>query len=242
MLVTLALGWLGSTVLLTGLLRWIPPPTSSYMLQAGHGRRPLGAPDGRIRYRWTDWEKISPQVAIAVVAAEDQKFPVHHGFDLTSIKEAMRQNLHRRAPRGASTISQQVAKNLFLWPGRNLLRKGLEAYFTVLIELLWPKRRILEVYLNIAQFGPGIFGVGSASEVYFHEPPSGLDATQAALLAAVLPNPKRLNLAHPSEYVRLRARAIQQEAEGLGGPTYLKGLYEHERGKQWLRRSDGNLR
>ena len=135
-----AVGWfalagLGATVLIVGSLRWVAPPTSSYMLRARHDSRVSGAPGLRIRYQWADWREISPQVAIAVVAAEDQKFPVHRGFDVGSIKEAMRQNPHRRAPRGASTISQQVAKNLFLWPGRNLVRKGLEAYFTVLIEL-----------------------------------------------------------------------------------------------------------
>ena len=171
----------------------------------------------RIRYAWANWEEISPCMAIAVVAGEDQKFPEHSGFDIDSIKDAVRQNPHRRIPRGASTISQQVAKNLFLWPGRNLLRKGLEAYFTVLIELLWPKQRILEVYLNIAQFGPGIFGVRSASEVYFHKSPSQLGLYEAALLAAVLPNPKRFDFENPSDYVRERARKIQQEVTRLGG-------------------------
>ena len=161
----LALAGLGATVLITGLLRWIKPPTSSYMVQAQHNAEVSARADTKIRYQWSDWDEISPYVAIAVVAAEDQKFPSHRGFDVASIKQAIRENPRRRAPRGASTISQQVAKNLFLWPGRTVFRKGLEAYFTVLIELLWPKQRILEVYLNIAQFGPGVFGVRSASEV-----------------------------------------------------------------------------
>ena len=194
------------------------------MLRVHHEIRLSGAPDSRIQFEWADWDEISPYVAIAVVASEDQKFPTHRGFDVASIKEAMRHNPHRHIPRGASTISQQVAKNLFLWPGRNLLRKGLEAYFTVLIELLWPKQRILEVYLNIVQFGPGVFGVRSASEVYFDKPPSQLDLPEAALLAAVLPNPRRLNLASPSEYVKQRAKTIEREVEDLGGPEYLKGL------------------
>ena len=193
------------------------------MLRARHESKVSGAPGLPIRYQWADWEEISPQVAIAVVAAEDQKFPMHRGFDVASIKEAMRENPHRLTPRGASTISQQVAKNLFLWPGRNLVRKGLEAYFTVLIELLWPKQRILEIYLNIAQFGPGVFGVRSASEVYFHKSPSELDPPEAALLAAVLPNPKRFRLESPSEYMIERAKAIQQEVRRLGGPQYLPG-------------------
>jgi monofunctional biosynthetic peptidoglycan transglycosylase len=215
---------LSATVLVTGLLRWIAPPTSSYMLRARHESRASGAPDSRLQYQWADWEQISPYVAIAVVAAEDQKFPEHCGFDVDSIKDAIRQNPHRRVPRGASTISQQVAKNLFLWPGRNLLRKGLEAYFTVLIELLWPKQRILEVYLNLAQFGPGIFGVRSASEVYFHKSPSRLNLSEAALLAAVLPNPERFRLENPSDYVKERAKQIEHEVGRLGGPEYLKGL------------------
>ena len=220
----LVIAGLSATVLLTGLLRWIAPPTSSYMLQAAHKFKISGQPGSRIRHQWTAWEEISPHVAIAVVAAEDQKFPMHRGFDIVSIKEAVRQNPRRRARRGASTISQQVAKNLFLWPGRNLLRKGLEAYFTILIELLWPKQRILEIYLNMAQFGPGVFGVRSASEVYFHKSPSQLSLSEAALLAAVLPNPRRFDLENPSDYVRQRAKAIEQEVARLGGPEYLKGL------------------
>lgn len=220
----IALAGVSGTILVTGSLRWIAPPTSSFMIQERCKAAVSGESDRRIHYRWTDWKEISPYVAIAVVAAEDQKFLMHSGFDVDSIREAMRQNPHRHAPRGASTISQQVAKNLFLWSGRNLLRKGLEAYFTVLIELLWPKQRILEVYLNIAQFGPGIFGVRSASELCFHKSPSRLGLYEAALLAAVLPNPKRFDLENPSGYVRERAGKIRQEVTRLGGPGYLKGL------------------
>lgn len=221
---TFALAGVSATILVTGSLRWIAPPTSSFMIQESYKTEISGKSDRRIHYQWADWKEMSPYVAIAVVAGEDQKFPVHCGFDIDSIKEAMRQNPDRRAPRGASTISQQVAKNLFLWPGRNLLRKGLEAYFTVLIELMWPKQRILEVYLNIAQFGPGIFGVRSASRVYFHKSPSQLSLHEAALLAAVLPNPKRFDLENPSDYVRKRAGKIRQEVTRLGGAGYLKGL------------------
>jgi monofunctional biosynthetic peptidoglycan transglycosylase len=195
------------------------------MIQERYKAAISGKRERGIHYQWADWKGISPYVAIAVVAAEDQKFLMHRGFDLDSIKEAMRQNPHRRAPRGASTISQQVAKNLFLWPGRNLLRKGLEACLTLLIEFLWPKQRILEVYLNIAQFGPGIFGVRSASEIYFHRSPSQLDLHEAALLAAVLPNPERFDLENPSAYVRDRAEKIQEEVRMLGGPEYLEGLW-----------------
>jgi monofunctional biosynthetic peptidoglycan transglycosylase len=157
-----------------------------------------------------------------VVAAEDQKFPSHHGFDFESISKAIRDRFSR--PRGASTISQQVAKNLFLWRERSLLRKGLEAYLTVLIESLWPKRRVLEVYLNVAEFGPGIFGAGAASELLLGKPATQLTLDDAALLAAVLPSPRRMSPRHPSQYVRKRAVEIEEAVRSLGGARYLAGL------------------
>jgi monofunctional biosynthetic peptidoglycan transglycosylase len=196
-------------------LRWIPPPTSAFMLQH----------DGPVRYRWVPWREISPHVPVAVVAAEDQKFPQHHGFDFASIASAVSEE-ERRAGRlrGASTISQQVAKNLFLWPGRSWLRKGLEAWLTLWVEWLWPKRRILEVYLNIAEFGPGVFGVGAASAAYFGEPPARLGPAEAARLATVLPDPRRMRVNDPGPYATLRAAQIREQVEGLGGPGYLRGL------------------
>jgi monofunctional biosynthetic peptidoglycan transglycosylase len=177
-----------------------------------------------VRYEWVDYHRISPSIAIAAVAAEDQKFPTHAGFDLDSIKQAIEENRRRRSPRGASTISQQVAKNLYLWPGKSVLRKALEVYFTVLIEALWPKRRILEVYLNIAEFGPGIFGAEAASLAYFAKPAAEITAAEAALLAAVLPNPKQLRAGQPSEYVLGRARQIEEQMRLLGGSRYLASL------------------
>ena len=129
-------------------LSWVDPPTSAFIVREQLTRR-------SVQHRWVDWPQISPQIKVAVIAAEDQKFPDHHGFDLDSINDALEDRDRGRRVRGASTISQQVAKNLFLWPGQSWIRKGLEAYFTVLIETLWPKRRILEVYLNLAEFGIG---------------------------------------------------------------------------------------
>jgi len=196
--------------------RWIAPPTSAFMLREGSGSA------GAIHHHWVPWSRISPQLPIAVVAAEDQKFPHHAGFDFESIAEALQD--HRRRPRGASTISQQVAKNLFLWPGRSYLRKGLEAYLTVWIELLWPKRRILEVYLNCAEFGPGIFGAGAAAERLFGKSAARLTRYESALLAAVLPNPKRMSAGRPSAYVRERAREIVRAISQLGGPGYLADI------------------
>jgi monofunctional biosynthetic peptidoglycan transglycosylase len=177
-----------------------------------------------IQHRWVDWPQISPHLKVAVIASEDQKFPEHHGFDLESINDALEERERGRRVRGASTISQQVAKNLFLWPGQSWVRKGFEAYFTVLIETLWPKRRILEVYLNIAEFGTGVFGVGAASEVYFHKRAARLSAPDAALLAAVLPNPKRLRVAAPSRYVRSRQDWILGQMRGIGGVGLLSQI------------------
>jgi monofunctional biosynthetic peptidoglycan transglycosylase len=182
-------------------------------------------------YRWVDLEQISPHAAVAVIASEDQLFPFHTGFDFKSIRDAIRRNdaqANKRRPRirGGSTISQQVAKNLFLWSGRSYFRKGLEAYFTLLIELTWPKERILEVYLNVAQFGDGIYGVEAAAQRFWRKPAARLDRYEAATLAAVLPNPVRLRANAPSPYVQLRRDQIVGQMRGLGGATYLDEL-EH---------------
>jgi monofunctional biosynthetic peptidoglycan transglycosylase len=205
-------------------LRWIRPVTTAFMIESRIQAVIAGDSSYRTDYRWVSYREISPNVPIAVVAAEDQKFPVHAGFDFDAIQDAIEDGGDGGPSRGASTISQQVAKNLFLWPGRSWLRKGIEAYFTVLIETLWPKRRILEVYLNTAEFGPGIFGVGAAAQRFFDEPVSRLDREQAARLAAVLPAPRRLHADRPSEYVRARTERIEAEAARLGGPSYLRAL------------------
>jgi len=197
-------------------LRWAPPPTTAFMLQH----------EGAVRYRWVPWREISPHLPVAVVAAEDQKFPHHHGFDFASISSALAGKEARRLrhQRGASTISQQVAKNLLLWPGRSWLRKGLEAWLTLWIEWLWPKRRTLEIYLNVAEFGPGIFGIGAASAAYFDVPPASLGPDEAARLATVLPDPRRLHVNDPGPYAIQRAAEIRALVESLGGPAYLRGL------------------
>ncbi len=207
----------GLAVVLTLIFRWVPPPTTAFMLR---DRTP--APDGGPRYEWVPRKRISPWVGLAFVAAEDQKFPDHRGFDFEAISEALSED--RQRTRGASTISQQVAKNLFLWPGRSLLRKGLEAGATLLIEVLWPKRRILEVYVNVAEVGPGVFGVGAASRAYFGRPPESLGLGEAARMAAVLPNPKRFSVSRPSPYVLRRAAWIEGQARQLGGPSFLAGI------------------
>ena len=159
-----------------------------------------------------------------MVAGEDQKFPYHPGIDLASLPPAIDAADDGKRLRGASTISQQTAKNLFLWNGRSYVRKGLEAYFTVLIELTWPKRRILEVYMNIAELGNGIYGVGAASDVYYHESPARISPAQAARLAAVLPSPRRFHVDRPSAYVQRRTDWIGQQMRQLGGSGYLNQL------------------
>ncbi|HEX4972991.1 MAG TPA: monofunctional biosynthetic peptidoglycan transglycosylase [Steroidobacteraceae bacterium] len=204
--------------------RWIDPPTSAFMVRERMIGPKAGAKAYAVRYRWVDWSNTSPHVKVAVIAAEDQNFPAHYGFDLKSINDALADRERGRRVRGASTISQQVAKNLFLWPSQTWLRKGLEAYFTVLIETLWPKQRILEVYLNIAEFGRGVFGVGAAADVFFHKPAARLSQYDAALLAAVLPSPKRMRVNAPSNYVRSRQQWILGQMRGLGGTALLKEL------------------
>lgn len=177
-----------------------------------------------IHYTWVAYEAMAPDLALAVVAAEDQKFPHHHGFDMVAIRSALQESAQGRPLRGASTISQQVSKNLFLWPGRNFFRKGLEAWFTLLIELVWPKQRILEVYLNIVELGQLTFGVEAASQRFFGKPASQLNRQEAALLAAVLPNPLLYPVNAPSQYVRKRQAWILEQMRRLGGLTYLEKL------------------
>jgi monofunctional glycosyltransferase len=217
------LALVGLTVMPVVCLRWIPPPTSAFMMEKRIASFFRGEPQGAIRYRWIGWESISPQMRLAVVAAEDQKFPHHWGFDFESISDAVQHKGARGRLRGASTITQQVARNLFLWPGRSYVRKGLEAYFTVLLEVLWPKRRILEVYLNIAEFGDGAYGVYAATQTFFGKRPAGLQTQEAALLAAVLPNPARFHVRNPSAYVRERAGWIEEQMAQLGS-AYLQRL------------------
>lgn len=205
-------------------LRFVPPVFSAFMVERYCKGLFFSHTQTAIDYHWTDWKRISPHMALAAVAAEDQKFPKHYGFDFESIADALEEMEEGTRFRGASTISQQVAKNLFLWKGKNFIRKGLEAYFTVLMELLWPKRRILEVYLNIAEFGDGIYGVASAAKTFFGKPPSELTMKEATLLAAVLPNPIRFNAAAPSAYVKQRALRIETQMRNLG-QSYLKKIW-----------------
>lgn len=210
-------------------LRWVNPPTSAFMLETRMDATAEGDRTYRTDYEWVDLEHISPHAAIAVIASEDQQFPFHAGFDLNSIRESVRASERGKKLRGASTISQQVAKNLFLWNGRSFIRKGIEAWMTVLIELTWPKERILEVYLNIAQFGKGIYGVEAAAHRFYHKPAARLSSSEAAVLAAVLPNPIRMHADRPSAYVLQRREWILGQMRALGGASYLQALEKEAR-------------
>jgi len=202
-------------------LRWVDPPFSAYMVESQIAAWTSRDSTYVSRHTWVDLTHVSPNLPLAVVASEDQKFPEHWGFDVEAIEKAYELNQHSHRVHGASTISQQVAKNLFLWSGRSYFRKGLEAYFTILIESCWPKRRILEVYLNIAEFGYGIYGAEAAAQRFFHKPASRLTRADAATLAAVLPNPQRYLAAAPSHYVLQRRDWILNQMQALGGPEML---------------------
>jgi monofunctional biosynthetic peptidoglycan transglycosylase len=210
-----------ASVLAVASLRWINPPFTAFMAEAQAAAWSNRDANYVYRHSWVDLDRISPNLPLAVVAAEDQKFPAHWGFDVPAIEKAYSLNQHSHKVRGASTISQQVAKNLFLWSGRSYFRKGLEAYFTLLIEALWPKRRILEVYLNIAEFGYGTYGAEAAAQRFFHKPAAQLSRGDAAALAAVLPSPERFSAVAPSRYVQQRREWILGQMQALGGPEML---------------------
>ena len=206
------------------LLRWLDPPYSAFMAEARWTAWTGGDSAYVFRHTWVALPRISPNLPLAVVASEDQKFPEHRGFDVEAIEKAYAMNRHSHRVHGASTISQQVAKNLFLWSGRSYFRKGLEAYFTVLIETCWPKRRILEIYLNIAEFGNGTYGAEAAAQRFFHESAARLSRADAAVLAAVLPNPEHYSAIAPSPYVQQRRDWILGQMQALGGPDMLSEI------------------
>jgi len=200
------------------LYRFVNPPVTPLMVMKYFGE---GRP---IKKEWKDYGDISGNMKLAVIAAEDQMYPVHSGFDVDSIIDAIEDKQRGKRLRGASTISQQTAKNVFLWPSRTWTRKGAETYFTFLIETLWGKKRILEVYLNVMETGPGIYGAEKAAEIYFEKPAKNLTKAEAALIAAVLPNPERMSPGKPSGYVRERQAWIMGQMSNLGGTAYLKKL------------------
>lgn len=216
---TLAL-FFGSTLLAVVAYRFLPVYVTPLMVircfqQIGAGEMPV------CHHRWVALEKISPHLPVAVMASEDQRFLLHHGFDYEAIQRAAQHNMNGHGKtHGASTISQQTAKNVFLWPGRSWTRKGFEAYFTVLIELLWSKQRIMEVYLNSIEMGDGIYGAAAVAECNFGKQPIDLTRGECALIAATLPNPRKFSSKSPSAYMRLRQRRIMREMKFI--PTFPK--------------------
>ncbi|MGB5830578.1 MAG: monofunctional biosynthetic peptidoglycan transglycosylase [Thiohalocapsa sp.] len=217
-------GFVLLSILAVGLLRWLNPPTTAFMLARQVAGYFSAESPPHVYHEWVDWNAMPLNLPLAAIAAEDQRFPNHAGFDLVEMQRAWQRFQSGGRLRGASTISQQTAKNLFLWSGRDWVRKGLEAWLTLLLESLWGKQRILEVYLNVAQFSPDTFGVGAASWRYFERPAIALGPDQAARLAAVLPNPEIYRLDAPSERVEQRTRWIRRQMRQLGGTAYLEGL------------------
>lgn len=222
-LIKLVLWFAAGSALLVLVLRWVPPPGTALMVE----RKLEAWSDGHaldLERQWRGWNTLPDDLKVAVIAAEDQKFATHWGFDLDAIQQALAHNADGGSLRGASTISQQVAKNLFLWSGRSWPRKALEAWFTALIELLWTKERILEVYLNSVEWGDGIFGAEAAARHHFGVGAAYLSAQQSAQLAAVLPNPREWSAGRPGAYVQRRARWIRQQMRQLGGNHYIDQL------------------
>jgi len=215
--------FLGGSLLLVLVLRFLDPPCSALMAERRVASWFQSEPYTS-RHAWKDLEDIAPAMGLAVIAAEDQNFPEHSGFDWAAIEKALAHNEKSRRKRGASTVSQQTAKNLFCWESRSWARKGAEAYFTLLIETGWSKRRILEVYLNIVEFGDGIYGVEAASQAYFRKPAKRMTQAECALLAAVLPNPHRFKANAPSPYILGRQAWILRQMQQLGGETLVKEL------------------
>lgn len=215
------LGWLLLSLLIVLPFRWLNPPVSMVMLE-----RWLTHDDYSIQQTWLSWDEMPKKAALAVITSEDQRFPIHQGFDVDAIMKALNEAEEGGRLRGASTISQQVAKNMFLWTGRSWLRKGLEVWFTSLIEVTWGKQRILEVYMNIAEWGPGVFGIEAASQYHFGKRASQLTDMQAALLASTLPSPLKYDPARPAQHLIDRARWNLAQQRKLGGTNWLAPISE----------------
>ena len=217
--VKILIGLMLLSVFLVLIMRWINPFGTMLMVE-----RKITHWNTTQQRTWKDWAQISDNIKIAVIAAEDQKFADHWGFDFKAINRALIHNQKNKKIRGASTITQQVAKNIFLWPSRSWIRKGIESWFTVWIELIWSKQRTLEIYLNSVEWGEGIFGIEAASRRYFNVSANQLTPYQASLLAATLPNPRKWSPINPDDRIQKRAEWIRGQMSNLGGQNYLKQL------------------
>lgn len=213
-----------ASILQVLIFKWLPPFFTPVMMFEKLDGMFESERQYNLKYKWVPVEEISPFMILAVIAAEDQRFAEHNGVDFKAIEKAIEDNRKGGRIRGGSTITQQVAKNLFLWPGRDYVRKGLEAYYAVLIEFFWSKQRIAEVYVNIAEMGYGIYGVQSASNIFYNKDAIALTRNEAALLAAVLPNPKRFSAKKPSEYILGRRNWIVKQMYQIGDKKYLEKI------------------
>jgi len=209
------------SVALTIIYRFVPPPFTYLMIQRLVEQK-MDGEDLKLRKDWVSIDKMSPYLVRAVIASEDQHFNEHWGFDIAALQKAYQHNQKSKKVKGGSTISQQVAKNVFLWPGRSYFRKGLEAYFTILIEITWSKKRIMEIYLNEIEMGDGIYGAEAAAKKYFRKPAKDLSKRESALIAAVLPNPIRWTPTNPNAYIQRRQYRILRAMRYVGKPEYLK--------------------
>ena len=209
------------SVALTIIYRFVPPPFTYLMIQRLVEQK-MDGEDLKLRKDWVSIDKMSPYLVRAVIASEDQHFNEHWGFDIEALQKAYQHNQKSKKVKGGSTISQQVAKNVFLWPGRSYFRKGLEAYFTILLEITWSKKRIMEIYLNEIEMGNGIYGAEAAAKKYFRKPAKDLSKRESALIAAVLPNPIRWTPANPNAYIQRRQYRILRAMRYVGKPEYLK--------------------
>lgn len=211
-----ALWFIGLSLFSVILFRWVPIPVTPLMLIRCVEQKVDGK-EMKLKKDWVSLDEIDNSMQLAVVCSEDQHFLTHHGFDFEAIDKAMEYNESHKKTRGASTISQQTAKNVFLWPGRSWIRKGFEVYFTFLIETFWSKERIMEVYLNVIEMGDGVYGAEAAAQQFFHKHASQLSRSEAAAIAAVLPNPRKFNAGKPSGYIQGRQGWIMNQMNLWGG-------------------------
>jgi len=205
----------GSSILTVIIYRFVNPPITPLMILRGFQRKAAGK-EWKIDKQWKNFDEIADPMKRAAVAAEDQSFLENHGFDFKAIERAYEKNSRSKKLIGGSTISQQTAKNVFLWPGRDIVRKGIEAYFTLLIEVFWGKKRIMEIYLNVIEMGDGIYGVEAASQAYFQKPASQLNNQEAASIAVIFPSPLKWSVTKPTRFIRHRRYLIMRNMRRLG--------------------------
>jgi monofunctional glycosyltransferase len=214
------LWFFGITVLLVLVFKWIPVPVTPLMIFRAYEERPVGKPEYELKHDWVPIEEMSRNVQKAVIASEDGNFLKHHGFDFRAMQLAFKNNSKGKKLKGGSTISQQTAKNVFLWQGRSYLRKALEAYFTFLIEIIWGKERIMEVYLNSIEMGDGVFGVEAATQFWYRKSCKTLTKREAAGIAAILPNPRKYKANHSTTYIENRKTKIVKRMGQIGSLDY----------------------